>query len=187
VSFRQAWALTFFKVGKDLRRQATRTKQASATTFHTEKEKDRREKEDSGENKENNLLTPGPNTNPRKSGRKLWSSKCSPFPSPWTEKWPTWASTLTHPRKVVEGSGVLCHTQQAWRFFDPLQEQQWGVWQSGERAWQNEEHAHIQVCCIPNLNVVGICRKRLKGDASCYRKVCRELLRLTAAGRPRAF
>ena len=23
---------------------------------------------------------------------------------------------------------------QAWRFFDPLQEQQWGVWQSGERA-----------------------------------------------------
>ena len=39
-------------------------------------------------------------------------SKCSPFPSPWTEKWPTWASTLTHPRKVVEGSGVLCHTQQ---------------------------------------------------------------------------
>ena len=127
---------------------------------------------------------------------------------------------------------------QAWRFFDPLQEQQWGVWQSGERAWQNEEHAHVQVnlklpscwghilrgkitdpsitaklsfelevsfltrcnwmnllliwiiyqvCCIPNLNVVGICRKRLKGDASCCRKVCRELLRLTAAGRPRAF
>ena len=43
-----------------------------------------------------------------------------------------------------------------------------------------------QVCRIPNLNVVGIRRKRLKGDAWCYKKVCEEVLRLTAAGGPRA-
>ena len=43
-----------------------------------------------------------------------------------------------------------------------------------------------KVCRIPNLNVVGIRRKRLKGDAWCYKKVCEEVLRLTAAGGPRA-
>merc|ERR1719510_455087 len=30
----------------------------------------------------------------------------------------------------------------------------------------------LEVCRIPNLNVVGIRRKRLKGDAWCYKKVC---------------
>ena len=44
----------------------------------------------------------------------------------------------------------------------------------------------LEVCRIPNLNVVGIRRKRLKGDAWCYKKVCEEVLRLTAAGGPRA-
>ena len=34
---------------------------------------------------------------------------------------------------------------QAWGAFDPLQEQQWSVWQPGEGAWQDEEHAHTQV------------------------------------------
>ena len=34
---------------------------------------------------------------------------------------------------------------QAWRSIDSLQEQQWGVWQSREGAWQDEEHAHTQV------------------------------------------
>ena len=43
----------------------------------------------------------------------------------------------------------------------------------------------LEVCRIPNLNVVGIRRKRLKGDAWCYKKVCEEVLRLTAAGGPR--
>lgn len=44
----------------------------------------------------------------------------------------------------------------------------------------------LEVCRIPNLNVVGIRRKRLKGDAWCYKKVCEEVLRLTAAGGTRA-
>ena len=35
--------------------------------------------------------------------------------------------------------------QQAWRSFDSLQEQHWGVWQPGERARQDEEHADTQV------------------------------------------
>jgi len=43
----------------------------------------------------------------------------------------------------------------------------------------------LEVCRIPNLNVVGIRRKRLKGDAWCYKKVCEEVLRMTAAGGPR--
>lgn len=38
----------------------------------------------------------------------------------------------------------------------------------------------LEVCRIPNLNVVGIRRKRLKGDAWCYKKVCEEVLRLAA-------
>ena len=33
----------------------------------------------------------------------------------------------------------------------------------------------LEVCRIPNLNVVGIRRKRLKGDAWCYKKVCEEV------------
>jgi len=40
----------------------------------------------------------------------------------------------------------------------------------------------LEVVRIPNLNVVGIRRKRLKGDAWCYKKVCEEVLRLTASG-----
>jgi len=44
----------------------------------------------------------------------------------------------------------------------------------------------LEVCRIPNLNVVGIRRKRLKGDAWCYKKVCEEVLRMTAAGGARA-
>ncbi len=36
----------------------------------------------------------------------------------------------------------------------------------------------LEVCRIPNLNVVGIRRKRLKGDAWCYKKVCEEVLRM---------
>jgi len=44
----------------------------------------------------------------------------------------------------------------------------------------------LEVVRIPNLNVVGIRRKRLKGDAWCYKKVCEEVLRMTAAGGPRA-
>lgn len=39
----------------------------------------------------------------------------------------------------------------------------------------------LEVCRIPNLNVVGIRRKRLKGDAWCYKKVCEEVLKMTAA------
>jgi len=38
----------------------------------------------------------------------------------------------------------------------------------------------LEVCRIPNLNVVGIRRKRLKGDAWCYKKVCEEVLKMTA-------
>lgn len=38
----------------------------------------------------------------------------------------------------------------------------------------------LEVCRIPHLNVVGIRRKRLKGDAWCYKKVCEEVLRLAA-------
>jgi maternal embryonic leucine zipper kinase len=40
----------------------------------------------------------------------------------------------------------------------------------------------LEVVRIPNLNVVGIRRKRLKGDAWCYKRVCEEVLRMTAAG-----
>jgi maternal embryonic leucine zipper kinase len=39
----------------------------------------------------------------------------------------------------------------------------------------------LEVCRIPNLNVIGVRRKRLKGDAWCYKKVCEEVLRLAAA------
>ena len=39
----------------------------------------------------------------------------------------------------------------------------------------------LEVCRIPNLNVVGIRRKRLKGDAWCYKRVCEEVLRLAAS------
>jgi len=42
----------------------------------------------------------------------------------------------------------------------------------------------LEVCRIPNLNVVGIRRKRLKGDAWCYKKVCEEVLRLAAVSKP---
>jgi maternal embryonic leucine zipper kinase len=38
----------------------------------------------------------------------------------------------------------------------------------------------LEVCKIPNLNLVGIRRKRLKGDAWCYKKVCEEVLRMAA-------
>ena len=38
----------------------------------------------------------------------------------------------------------------------------------------------LEVVRIPNLNVVGIRRKRLKGDAWCYKRVCEEVLRLAA-------
>ena len=41
----------------------------------------------------------------------------------------------------------------------------------------------LEVCRIPHLNVVGIRRKRLKGDAWCYKKVCEEVLRLAAVGK----
>lgn len=41
----------------------------------------------------------------------------------------------------------------------------------------------LEVCKIPNLNVIGIRRKRLKGDAWCYKKVCEEVLRLAAVGK----
>lgn len=41
----------------------------------------------------------------------------------------------------------------------------------------------LEVCRIPNLNVVGIRRKRLKGDAWCYKKVCEEVLRLAAVSK----
>lgn len=36
----------------------------------------------------------------------------------------------------------------------------------------------LEVCRVPRLNVVGIRRKRLKGDAWIYKKVCEEVLRL---------
>jgi len=41
----------------------------------------------------------------------------------------------------------------------------------------------LEVCRIPTLNVIGIRRKRLKGDAWCYKKVCEEVLRLAAVGK----
>lgn len=41
----------------------------------------------------------------------------------------------------------------------------------------------LEVCRIPNLNVVGIRRKRLKGDAWCYKKVCEEVLRMAAVSK----
>ncbi|TRY75718.1 hypothetical protein TCAL_08671 [Tigriopus californicus] len=39
----------------------------------------------------------------------------------------------------------------------------------------------LEVCRIPNLNVIGIRRKRLKGDAWCYKKVCEEVLSMAKA------
>ncbi len=44
----------------------------------------------------------------------------------------------------------------------------------------------LEVCRIPHLNVVGIRRKRLKGDAWCYKKVCEEVLRMAAVGKNQA-
>ncbi|KAK3884528.1 hypothetical protein Pcinc_011201 [Petrolisthes cinctipes] len=37
----------------------------------------------------------------------------------------------------------------------------------------------LEVCRVPHLDVVGIRRKRLKGDAWIYKRVCEEILRLT--------
>ena len=36
----------------------------------------------------------------------------------------------------------------------------------------------LEVCRVPRLDVVGIRRKRLKGDAWIYKRVCEEVLRL---------
>ena len=36
----------------------------------------------------------------------------------------------------------------------------------------------LEVCRVPHLDVVGIRRKRLKGDAWIYKRVCEEVLRL---------
>ncbi|QQP38113.1 Non-specific serine/threonine protein kinase, partial [Caligus rogercresseyi] len=47
----------------------------------------------------------------------------------------------------------------------------------------NKLSFELEVCRIPNLNVIGIRRKRLKGDAWCYKKVCEEVLRLAAVGK----
>merc|ERR1719187_2956225 len=41
----------------------------------------------------------------------------------------------------------------------------------------------LEVVRIPNLNIVGIRRKRLKGDAWCYKKVCEEVLRMAAVAK----
>lgn len=37
----------------------------------------------------------------------------------------------------------------------------------------------LEVCRVAHLDVVGIRRKRLKGDAWIYKRVCEEVLRLT--------
>ncbi|KAK7070425.1 hypothetical protein SK128_005320, partial [Halocaridina rubra] len=36
----------------------------------------------------------------------------------------------------------------------------------------------LEVCRVPRLDVIGIRRKRLKGDAWIYKRVCEEVLRL---------
>lgn len=38
----------------------------------------------------------------------------------------------------------------------------------------------LEVCLIPRVDVVGIRRKRLKGDAWCYKRVCEEVLRMAS-------
>lgn len=38
----------------------------------------------------------------------------------------------------------------------------------------------LEVCLIPRVNMVGIRRKRLKGDAWCYKRVCEEVLRMAS-------
>ena len=38
----------------------------------------------------------------------------------------------------------------------------------------------LEVCMIPSVNVVGIRRKRLKGDAWCYKRVCEQVLRMAS-------
>lgn len=38
----------------------------------------------------------------------------------------------------------------------------------------------LEVCLIPRVEMVGIRRKRLKGDAWCYKRVCEEVLRLAS-------
>lgn len=38
----------------------------------------------------------------------------------------------------------------------------------------------LEVCLIPRVDMVGIRRKRLKGDAWCYKRVCEEVLRMTS-------
>jgi hypothetical protein len=62
------------------------------------------------------------------------------------------------------------------RFNVPIKLNQISVYFAGMAKLSFE----LEVCRIPNLNVVGIRRKRLKGDAWCYKKVCEEVLRLAA-------
>lgn len=38
----------------------------------------------------------------------------------------------------------------------------------------------LEVCMIPSVNVVGIRRKRLKGDAWCYKRVCEQVLKMAS-------
>lgn len=38
----------------------------------------------------------------------------------------------------------------------------------------------LEVCLIANLNLVGIRRKRLEGDAWCYKRICEQVLRLSS-------
>ena len=40
----------------------------------------------------------------------------------------------------------------------------------------------LEVCRVARLNLVGIRRKRLKGDAWIYKRVCEEILRLAQTG-----
>jgi len=227
---------------------------------HKKAEKERREKDDSGENKENkenNFLTPGPNTNSRKSGRKVGEQQVlSPsksldrgmndlgpnshtpkksggqteyFATPNRPGGPLTPSknssgvfgslergldkmkNMLTPRKsrgagdgpvTVSGKG-LCNVSTTSHhnpdavlneltralMFKGIACQQKGYILRGkitDPSGTAKLSFELEVCRIPNLNVVGIRRKRLKGDAWCYKKVCEEVLRLTAAGGPRA-
>ncbi|KAG7158333.1 Maternal embryonic leucine zipper kinase-like [Homarus americanus] len=70
-------------------------------------------------------------------------------------------------RRALQNKGILCN-QKGYTLRGKVRDDVGGAKLSFE----------LEVCRVPRLDVVGIRRKRLKGDAWIYKRVCEEILRL---------
>jgi maternal embryonic leucine zipper kinase len=127
---------------------------------------------ESGLNKMKNMLTPRKRANSSDSGPVVVSGKALCNVSTTASHNPP--QVLSDLTKALMCKGIQCQ-QKGYilrgKIIDP----------SGTAKLSFE----LEVCRIPNLNVVGIRRKRLKGDAWCYKKVCEEVLKMTAVSSTR--